>query len=99
MANPKLSIALLDDLNKFGFTDEAFKLLHHSRVNGWTARISGHRRYCARISSFHKDSNNERVQLRLEFVLKRYREAGYPPGQVDIFVKLADEAFKKYPPL
>ena len=98
MANPQRSIELLDQLEGLGFTNEAFQLLHHSRVRGWRDTIARHRAYCAQVSSFQRDGDAERDQTRLEFVLQRYRAQRLPPGRSDVFVALANAAFAEIPP-
>jgi len=100
MANPRRSVELLDELEALGFTNEAFRRLHHSRVRNWRKpdSISRHRSYCEGRSSFQRDGDAERDQRRLEFVLQKYRAGGFPPGRLDIFNQLADAAFAEIPP-
>jgi uracil-DNA glycosylase len=93
--DPKRTLALLDELQKLGFNDEAFWRLHHFRREGRRATIAPHRAYCEKISAFRPDGTNERVQRRLAFVLKTYRE----PGNTKNFIMLADAAFDKIPAL
>jgi hypothetical protein len=44
--DPKKTIRLLDVLQGLGFSDEAFRLIHHFRLVGRNATINRHRRYC-----------------------------------------------------
>lgn len=89
MADPKRTVALLDQLVAMGFPDEAFQRLHHM---GSRVTILVHRAYCEKRSTFQKDSTNARVELRLEFVFRKYRAGSFPPGRVEIFKRFADEA-------
>ena len=98
MANPKRSVELLNQLETLGFTDEAFALLHHSRVRGRRDTIVSHRSYCEKHSLFQRDGDNERTQRRLEFVLRRYLHGGGSDCRSDIFVELANRAFGEIPP-
>ena len=98
MANPKRSVELLNQLETSGFTDEAFALLHHSRVRGRRDTIVSHRSYCEKHSLFQRDGDNERTQRRLEFVLRRYLHGGGSDCRSDIFVELANRAFGEIPP-
>jgi hypothetical protein len=97
--DPKHSLALLDELEALGFDDEAFGRLHHYRAKERMARIQAHREYCARIEAFHEDGENERVQRRLERVLRAYRAGGFESRSAPIFVALADAAYHDLPPL
>ena len=96
--NPKKSLELLDNLVALGFTDSAFARLHHFRLKGRRARISGHRKYCKRIESFHGDGQNERVQRRLKLVLSAYRRGGFHSADQRVFEALADASFYEIPP-
>jgi hypothetical protein len=92
--NPKQTIAYLDELQVLGFTDEAFRRLHHMSRK---AAINTHRSYCERIGSFLDDRANERVQKRLEIVLTCYK--AYHAGNPAIFPQLADAAYCLVPTL
>lgn len=50
-----------------------------------------------RTDSFQEGGNNERVQKRLEMVLKYYKE--YHQGNPAIFTRLADCAYCMVPPV
>src|SRR6266404_5749070 len=78
MADPRRSIELLDQLEALGFTNDAYRLLHHSRARGWKDSIARHRAYCEKVSSFQRDGDAERDQRRLEFVLRKYVAGAYP---------------------
>ena len=97
--NPKRSLELLDQLVALGFTDEAFAQLHHFRLKNRRDHIAAHRRYCEKTESFHDDGENERVQLRLELVLRAYRAGGFKSNDPHVFVALADAAFYEIPPV
>jgi hypothetical protein len=92
--DPKRTLALLDELQRLGFNDEAFWRLHHFRRRT-RETIGRHRAYCEKTSAFLPDGTNERVQRRLAFVLETYRE----PGNTKNLIMLADAAFDKIPPL
>ena len=98
MANPKLTLTLLDQLESVGFTDKAFLRLHHSRVRGWRAAIKAHRDYCNKVSEFQRDGDNHRVQIRLKLVLDAYRKGGFRSARERVFLALADAAFAEVPP-
>jgi hypothetical protein len=59
--SPTRSVWLLNELERLGFTDDAFGVLHHFEKD----TIQAHRSYCARVETFQPDGTNERVQLRL----------------------------------
>jgi hypothetical protein len=94
--DPKQTLALLDELERSGFTDEAFWRLHHFRGKK-RVTINRFRYYCKRPDSFRPDHNKERVHKRIEIVLKNYKtnHAGNPA----IFPRLADEAYRMIPPV
>jgi len=96
MTNPKQTIEYLDELQKLGFTNEAFCLLHHFRENGIRETINSHRSYCEKTGSFDRDDgSNQRVQERLKIVLKYYRD--YHAGNPAMFTQLADAAYRIVP--
>lgn len=108
MRNPRQTIAYLDELQTLGFTDEAFSRLHHFREKGEKHPINTHRVYCEGKDSFHDGRNNERVQIRLEVVLKYFKEyfSGDPATWVragrgnveETFIRLAEAAYVLVPP-
>jgi hypothetical protein len=60
--DPKKTIRLLDVLQGLGFSDEAFRLIHHFRLVGRNATINRHRRYCEGLETFADGGTNELVQ-------------------------------------
>ena|GEM_PF-3102930 len=96
--DPEDTIRLLDVLQGFGFTDEAFHLLHHFRLVERNATIKRHRSFCEDHASFARDGNNEIVQRRLKLVLSAYQEGGSKSGKAEGFAALADAAFQEIPP-
>jgi hypothetical protein len=98
MTNPKKSLDLLQRLSEIGFTDEAFARLHHFRLKDRKASIAEHLHYLAKTTTFQDDGENERVQRRLELVLKAYQAGGFVSGDAGVFAALADAAFSELPP-
>jgi hypothetical protein len=96
MRNPKQTIAYLDELLTLGFTDEAFWKIHHFQEKGENHPINTHRTYCEKTDSFQDGGNNERVQMRLEIVLKYFK--AYHAGNPAAFPRLADAAYVLIPP-
>jgi hypothetical protein len=97
MRNPKQTIAYLDELRTLGFTDEAFWIIHHFREKGEHHPINTHKSYCERTDSFQDGGNNDRVQIRLEIVLKYFK--AYHTGNPAMFARLADAAYVLVPPV
>jgi transcriptional regulator with XRE-family HTH domain len=95
--NPKRTLELLDELQKLGFTNEAFWRLHHLREKEKRDTINAHYSYCEKTNSFRDDGNSERVQTRLEIVLKYYK--AYHHGTPEAFTRLADAAYCMVPAL
>jgi len=95
--NPQRTVELLDELERLGFTNEAFWRLHHFREKGNRDTINSHRSYCEKTDSFKDGDNNERVQVRPEMVLKYYEL--YHNGHPDMFTRLADAAYCMVPAL
>ena len=91
---PKQILYILDELQKLGFNDDAFCLLHHKQETGKRETIKGMRSYCEKTEAFTVDGNNERVLQRLEFVLKHIRD---PENKKD-FIELAKQSYKLIPP-
>lgn len=74
--DPRRTIELLNDLEKLGFDNAAFKILHHPGKLGQT--ISIHRNWCAnnRLNPYRPLQQKKldwQVQRRLEFVLREFR--------------------------
>jgi hypothetical protein len=98
--NPQRTVELLDELETLGFTNEAFWRLHHFRDKEKKDTIHVHKSYCEKRGSFRgreEDCNNERMQVRLEMVLKCYK--AYHNGHPDMFTRLADAAYCMVPAL
>ena len=104
MRNRKQTIAYLEQLQMLGFTNEAFGQIHHFREKGRKETIQGHRAYCEKMKTdyFDDDQNNERVQIRLEMILrcfKKYHQKASANKDIDkLFVHLADAAYVLVPP-
>ena len=102
MAKAQRTLDLLDQLTSKGFDDSAFWLLHHARLRNWRETISSHREYCENIcrnsSEFLADSENERVQRRLAWILAKYEKSGRENGDCAYFRELAEAAFNGLPP-
>ena len=92
--DPRQTLKLLDELQKLGFSGEAFGRLHHHRLNNQMEPIARFRAYCGKTSKFIPDSNNERVYQRLRFVLNAWSE----PDNTNDFTILANAAFEAIPP-
>jgi len=92
--DPKETVLLLDELERLGFTDQAFHVLHHFRSD---ETLSRHRAYCEVHDSFRTDGNNELVQKRLRMVLAAYKAGGFRSGKPEVFVALAEAAFRNTP--
>ena len=104
MRNRKQTIAYLEKLQALGFTNEAFGKIHHFRKKARKETIQGHRAYCAKMKTdtFYDDQNNERVQIRLEMILrcfKEYHQKASTTKDIDkLFVRLADAVYVLVPP-
>lgn len=81
----------IKNLQAIGFTDAAFRRLHHQCGGmGEFCRYSDNRRY-------KYEGNNHRVHQRLMYVLLSCPDGAPPKGMT--FQILADEAFKQIPPI
>ena len=94
-----VTLGLLDELQRLGFNDDAFWRLHHFRRVGRPDSIARHRNYCMGLKRgvFNPGSENERVALRLSFVLDTYRRSGLPSGETSAFIAFAEAAFWAIP--
>lgn len=95
--DPKCTVRLVNRLEKMGFSNDAFALLHHRREKGERETISGFRSYCANLNGRFRTASNRLVHDRLVQVLKGRLssiEGSAPP--VD-FETLADRAYKAIP--
>ena len=92
-ASPAQTIIVLEELCRLGFSDTAFRRLHHL---GAGASISAHRGYCEKLlrqgSGFRQGSRNGVVQRRLECVLGAYRGGGFASTSPAVFDSLASAA-------
>lgn len=102
MAKAQRTLDILDQLTSLGFDDSAFWLVHHARLRNWRETISSHREYCKSICSntgeFLDDSENERVQRRLAWILAKHEKSGAQSNDSAHFRELAEAAFKGLPP-
>jgi hypothetical protein len=89
---PDSVVKLLEELERHGFSDQAFRLIHH-KVN---ATIKEHKRYCRqKVASFQLDGQNERVCKRVLLVRNAFK-AG-PFASPDVFAALAKAAATEIP--
>lgn len=80
----------IKNLQAIGFTDDAFRRLHHQCVRmGDFCRHSDNK-------NFKYEGNNHRVHQRLMYVLLSCPDGAPPKGKS--FQTLADEAYKLLPP-
>ena len=87
---------LIDELCALGFTDEAYGALHHFRVlRKRRDTMAEHLKYLDDLATdfLQLNKGNHQVQLRLERVLRKFRERGLPAGDPKVFVPLAEEAW------
>ena len=96
------TLDLLDQLVKQGFSDEAFGRLHHFRATRKTNEtIQKHRTYLEDKAKENLQKsvggNNEKVQQRLELVLKSYEAGGFSSGRGETFSHLAEKAWTAIP--
>src|SRR5271154_4425035 len=95
--NPQRTVELLDELETLGFTNDAFWRLHHFRKTDKKDTMGSHKSYCEKTGLFEDNGNNERVQARLEMVIKCYK--AYYNGNPGMFPRLADAAYCMVPAL
>lgn len=91
--DPALTVELLNYLRGQRFTDGAFSRLHHNQERGKRETINGFTNYCGGIRSFRSGDSNEKIHLRLLYVLERRAEN--PESSFD---SLASAAYKAIPP-
>ena len=97
MTSTKRTIELLDELEALGFDDHAFGHLHHFRATrGVYEAIATHRKYLEKTTRFREGGTNEKVQQRLELVLKAYK-AGPFKRRGPVFLALAQAAVEEIP--
>jgi hypothetical protein len=91
---PKRTIELLEKLRGLGFSDDAFRILHHQ---SW-ATIDSMIRYCRKTETFRADDNNARVRERLQHVLSAVeRQNLFAPIAPGTFAALTQEAVRQIP--
>lgn len=96
-SNPSKTIALLDELLKYGLTDSAFSRLHHFKV---PEKISSHRKYCILLveeEGTFRTNSNRLVQKRLDLVLRLFKAGKFKSSTSQIFEKLAEISMIEYP--
>ena len=81
----------IDRLRAIGFSDDAFRLLHHQ--HGSLARFYS---FSEGVQRYRDDQNNHRVHQRLLYVLLSCPDGAPPNGKS--FQALAEEAFRLIPP-
>ncbi len=84
---PQGALFLLQELQKLGFPNEAFRRIHHASDS-----IHGFSSHCRKIGGFQSGSKNEVVFRRLAFVLERYRAGGFTASDTAAFIELAQLA-------
>ena len=91
--DPKHTLEILEELQKEGFGDEAFRLLHHLAVEKKrNEKIAWFSNFCRDTGRFQDGGNNARVHQRLELVLKAYRGGGFKSRNPKVFRALAQAA-------
>jgi hypothetical protein len=93
VTDPKRTVRLLDELEFLGFNDRAFSLIHHFPDE----TIARHRDYCMKVQAFQADGSNERVQRRLELVLRTYWAGGFRSGKAEVWEALSKAAVAEIP--
>lgn len=97
------TLKLLDELQKLGFSDDAFWRLHHKREPTAHRRqpqretIKDFRRYCEGRQTFDPFGENARVHERLVFVMSIYTDVGFAANEPNVFIALAEASFKAIP--
>ena len=89
--DPKDCLSTIDTLRGMGFSEDAFRLLHHR--HGSIARFC---HYSEGRQQFQDDGNNHRVHQRLMYVLSSCHNGAPPKGKS--FQTLAEEAVRPIPP-
>ncbi|UUZ73431.1 hypothetical protein LP415_09470 [Polaromonas sp. P1(28)-8] len=97
MTTPNRTVQILGELRRLGFDDLAFSHLHHWRAVGRIDTIDAHAKYCAERQYFLEGGTNEKVQQRLELVLRAYTQGGFVSGRQEVFVALAEAAWFELP--
>ena len=92
--NPVRTVGLLRVLQRAGFNDDAFHIVHHFSES---ESIESHIKYCLIRTKFQPNGNNEIVQKRLEYVLDKFLNLGETVTSAVVFAKLAHESAVTYP--
>jgi len=92
--DPTRSVRLLEELSRYGFTDEAFSRLHHFST---PLTVMSHRDYCLKLDAFQPNSINSLVQRRLECVLKAYWGGSFQSQSSHLWLALASAALAEVP--
>jgi hypothetical protein len=85
------TIMLLDELVKHGFTNAAFRKLHHRTDD---ASIQAHRKWATEVN-FRTNGTNVQTEQRLERVLRAYLLGGFTSPKV--WVPLAEAVLMELP--
>lgn len=95
---PQRTLAMLNELEKYGFTDADFYSIHHFSLWGRDMSIQRMRDYIARpIESFKRKTNKE-LKRRLEMVLEMYLAGGFAcPAEPGVFKSLCEMAVRRIP--
>ena len=92
MSAPSVTIELLDELVKFGFTDDIFHIVNN--FNNDT--IAQYRLNCSGFTgNFQSGSVNDQVQRRLAMVLKSFMAGGFT--NMEVFRYLAHASVAEVP--
>jgi hypothetical protein len=94
--SPSSAIALLKELQRDGFTEGSFRMIHHF---GAKATIQAYYDYCLdKVTTFQDDGTNERVCKRLALVHNAFKAAQFTaPAKPGIFEALAMAALLEVP--
>ena len=90
-ADPRECRRTIDTLQNMGFSEDAFRRLHHQ--SGSVVRFYS---YSKGRTRFQDDGNNHRVHQRLMYVLLSCFDGAPPKGKN--FQTLAEEAYRQIPP-
>lgn len=91
---PQLTIALLQELQSYGFTDNEFALIHHHHGS---TKIKGHLNYCSNHLRFERNSNNAKVYNRLEIILNAFKGGGFSKDNEKVMEYLAKASVVQIP--
>lgn len=95
--DPARTLSLISRLEHFGFTEEAFRVIHHFTQ---PTTIAAHRRYCEDLAEEEgrfRTNTNRLVQRRLEMILAMCEGAGIAHPSAEQFLHLAQVALLSYP--